>query len=169
MNKSEWLVLNIVCGALLVATSGCATTVKRPSALTEIQSSAMAKQLLGTRPLSLQWISWNDFGHATVRNIAGRYVISGKQRHTGISNDYIKIDGTIPLITDTAFDFDGTIEIQVSHINGGKPYKREGRQRFRLYGNRRFWRLAAMVNEFGSFDYVDIYFDRKAAKASPAH
>ena len=133
-----------------------------------IESPTMADELRGRHPLSLQWISWDDFGRATVRKVAGTYVLSGEQRSIE-SSDYLKIDGSVTRITDTSFFFEGTIEIRVSFINGGEPYRREGEQEFRLYGNRRFWRLVAMDNGFGSVDYVDIFFDHEAAEATPSY
>ena len=159
-------------GALFIGATSCATTTSpRTEEATEIHSPSMAKQLLGRRPLSLQWISWDNFGEATVReDSTGKYQISGEQRGLGEDgDDYVKIQGSVLRVEDESFVFDGTIQIRVSHINGGDPYLREGKQEFRLYGNRRFWRLVDMDNGYGSVDYVDIYFDMKAAKASPEY
>ena len=128
------------------------------------------KRLLGKRPISLQWISWDDFGEATVKRSESGLTIKGEQRGSGDgSSDYLQIDGLITNVTASAFGFDGVIETRVSHNNGGEPYRREGTYTFRLYGNRGFWRLVEMDNPDGIVDYVDIFFDMQAAKAKPSY
>lgn len=130
----------------------------------------MAKRLQGRHPISLQWISWQDYGSADViRSSDGVIRLVGEQRSSAAANnDYLRIDGRITRITDTGFLFDGVIECRVSYILDGEPYRRTGPQEFFLYGDRGFWRLRDMKNEEGSVDYVDIYFDLETARASNA-
>ncbi|MEM7386376.1 MAG: hypothetical protein AAF514_15655 [Verrucomicrobiota bacterium] len=148
--------------ALLVWVGGCSSAKLGQPVM--INDPGMAAQLLGTRPVSLQWISWEDFGEVDVRKEKGVYLIEGGQK-SRTNDDYLQIEGVITAIESDRFFFDGVIEIQVSHHNQGKPYRREGPQEFRLYGNRGFWRLANMYNPDASVDYVDIFFDLESARA----
>jgi hypothetical protein len=118
-----------------------------------------ARQLLqGRHRLSLQWISWDYFGSATVTNRRGTYYLKGEQKGRG-STDFVKVDGVITRIDAKEFVFDGTITTQISHINGGRPCERTGAMTFRITGKRKYWRLMEMDNPCdGVTDYVDIYF-----------
>ncbi len=146
--------------------AGCVTTGVDLQE-TVIESEPMARQLTGARPLTLQWISWDEFGEAVVKDKGGALTVTGAQ-HSRSNDDYLKIDGRITKVEARRFFFDGTIEIRVSHILDGKPYTREGVQEFFLYGDRGFWRLRDMTNAEGSVDYVDIYFDLPTAKKANA-
>lgn len=116
------------------------------------------KMLLGAHRLSLQWISWDYFGTATITDKKGVFYLRGEQKQRG-GNDYVKIDGTIVSIDQTEFTFKGTIVMQVSHINGGEACKREGEMTFAIKGKRKYWRLQSMDNPCDSAaDYVDIFF-----------
>ena len=127
---------------------------------TNINHAASARMLLGTHKLSLQWVSWDYFGIATVTNRRGVYSIKGEQKGRGRGNtDLVKIDGWITSIDTKQFAFTGTIITQVSHINGGKPCTRDGEFTFKITGKRRYWRLQQMDNPCDPVtDYVDIYF-----------
>ncbi len=114
--------------------------------------------LLGRHKLSLQWISWDYFGAATVSNKGGILYLKGEQTSRKDS-DFVRINGTITEINAKDFKFEGTIITQVSHINGGKPCTREGEMTFKITGTRKYWRLAEMDNPCeGVTDYVDIFF-----------
>ncbi len=116
------------------------------------------KMLLGKHLLSLQWISWDDFGAATVVNRRGVYYLKGEQKQRG-GGDYLKVDGVITKINSKNFKFDGVIEMRISHNNGGAPCRREGEMTFVVTGKRKYWRLQEMNNPCdGVTDYVDIYF-----------
>ena len=127
---------------------------------TEIRNPAAARTLLGRHKLSLQWVSWNYFGIATVTNRRGLYSIKGEQRGRGQNNsDFVKLDGTITSIDEKEFGYRGKIVTQVSHINGGKPCIRDGEFTFKITGKRRYWRLQQMDSPCDTAtDYVDIYF-----------
>ena len=124
-----------------------------------VVNDARAKtMLLGKHRLSLQWISWNYFGTASVTNRGGVLSVKGEQKQRG-GTDFVKINGTITEINAKDFRFDGTIITQVSHINGGKPCERTGEMTFKITGTRKYWRLAQMDNPCeGVTDYVDIFF-----------
>jgi hypothetical protein len=114
--------------------------------------------LLGRHRVSLQWISWNYFGAATVTQKGGVLHLKGEQKQRG-GTDFVKINGTITEINARDFMFNGTIITQVSHINGGKPCRREGEMTFKITGTRKYWRLMEMDNPCeGVTDYVDIFF-----------
>lgn len=125
---------------------------------TIINDPAAAKMLLGKHKLSLQWISWDYFGSATVTNDAGVYSIRGSQIGRG-NNDVLTIEGIIVSIDAKQFVFEGTIITQISHINGGKPCTRHGDFTFKISGKRKYWRMQEMDNPCDeATDYVDIYF-----------
>ena len=124
---------------------------------TAINDTAAAQLLLGRHMLSLQWVSWDRFGAATVVNRKGVYRLTGEQRNAG--GDLVKIDGVITSIDEKEFGFNGTIVTQVSHINGGAECVREGEFTFRITGKRKYWRLMQMENPCDPVtDYVDIFF-----------
>ncbi len=118
-----------------------------------------AKQmLLGKHLLSLQWISWDYFGAATVTNKDGVFYLKGEQKERK-GSDFVKIDGVITEINEKDFKFDGTIFTQISHINSGEPCTRTGEMTFAVKGSRKYWRLQEMDNPCDAVtDYVDIYF-----------
>lgn len=124
-----------------------------------VVNDADAKQmLLGKHKLSLQWISWDYFGVATVIDKNGVLYLKGEQKQRD-GTDFLKIDGTITEIDKNEFLFDGIITMQVSHINGGAACKREGAMTFAIKGNRKYWRLQEMDNPCDeATDYVDIFF-----------
>ena len=124
-----------------------------------IVNDANAKKiLLGKHLFSLQWISWHYFGAATVTDRKGVLFLKGEQKQRG-GNDYVKIEGAIISIDKKEFKFDGTIVMQISHINGGEPCTRTGEMTFAITKNRKYWRLQEMKNPCDEVtDYVDIYF-----------
>ena len=141
---------------LVVSLAFCSAAVGQEK--TDVNDQAAAKRLLGRHKISLQWISWDYFGAATVTNKGGVYRVKGEQKGRG-STDFVKVDGSITKIDSKKFTFEGTIRTQISHINGGKPCERKGEMTFRITGKRKYWRLLDMDNPCdGVTDYVDIYF-----------
>lgn len=125
---------------------------------TVVNSQSAKAMLLGKHKLSLQWISWDYFGAATVTNRKGVFYLKGEQKQRG-GTDFVKIDGVITEINAKNFKFDGTITTQVSHINGGLPCERTGEMTFRITGKRKYWRLQEIDNPCDEVaDYVDIFF-----------
>jgi len=116
------------------------------------------KLLLGDHLLSLQWVSWDHFGKATVSEKSGRLSLQGEQRKGG---DYVTVDGVIKEILPRGFRFDGVIKTRVSHINQGKDCVRKGEFTFLASGSRKYWRMQQMKNPCDeATDYVDVYFKR---------
>lgn len=127
---------------------------------TEVIDTQFARMLLGRHKLSLQWVSWNYFGLATVTNRRGVYWIKGEQKGRGrTAGNYVTIDGRVTTIASDYFRFEGKIVTRVDHINGGQPCVRDGEFTFKITGKRRYWRLQQMDNPCEPVtDYVDIYF-----------
>ena len=142
------------CGLLLAA------SIFAIGQRTEVVDTQAARMLLGRHKLSLQWISWDYFGTATVMNRRGTYLLKGEQRGRGPGNaDLVTVDGTITMIDAKEFSFRGKIVTKISHINGGRPCERNGDFTFKITGKRRYWRLQQMENPCDqATDYVDIYF-----------
>lgn len=125
---------------------------------TIVNDQAAAKMLLGKHKLSLQWISWQHFGAATVTNEAAVYSIRGSQKSRD-NRDLLTIEGIIVSIDAKQFVFEGKIVTQISHINGGKPCTRHGDFTFKITGKRKYWRMQEMDNPCDqATDYVDIFF-----------
>jgi len=127
---------------------------------TIINDAAASKMLLGRHMLSLQWISWDYFGTATVTNDRGVYRLKGEQKGRGRSSgDYLRIDGVITSIDAKEFGFSGKIDMRISHINNGEPCIRDGEYTFAITSKRKYWRMQQMDNPCDTAtDYVDIYF-----------
>lgn len=153
-------------GVLFASTA----TAQDGESRTAINDKIAVKNLAGKHKLSLQWISWDYFGTVSVSKKSCRaytnekpvggscYWIKGEQKGRG-NSDFLKIDGMILSIDSKQFKFQGTIETQVSHINGGKPCVRMGDFTFKITGKRKYWRMAEMNNPCDeAVDYVDIYF-----------
>jgi hypothetical protein len=145
-------------GTFLILAIFCLSTFAQQK--TVIRDAKAKAMLLGKHRLSLQWISWDYFGAATVTERNGRLSIVGRQDGRGRSRgDYLTINGVITSISAREFKFDGKIVMRISHINNGEPCAREGEMTFRITGNRRYWRLQEMDNPCDSVtDYVDIFF-----------
>lgn len=145
---------------LLAATAAMAQKPEKAYPKAVVNDMAAKRLLLGAHRFSLQWISWDYFGKATVTERNGALLINGEQRGRGASSsDYVTMNGVITRVDAKAFTFEGEIVVQVSHNNEGKPCRRTGEMTFRITGNRRYWRLVEMKNPCEDIvDYVDIYF-----------
>lgn len=125
---------------------------------TQINSVKAKNMLLGKHMLSLQWISWDYFGSATVTNKGGVFYLKGKQKSRE-NSDFLEVDGVITEINEKDFKFDGTVTMQISHINNGEPCERTGEMTFAITGKRKYWRMREMKSPCDvTTDYVDIYF-----------
>src|SRR2546421_11601602 len=143
---------------LIVAMAAAAQKSEKAETKTVINNMAAKQMLLGAHRLSLQWISWDYFGKATVTEKNGTLFIKGEQRGRG-NEDFVTLDGRVTRLDAREFTFVGDIITRVSHINKGEPCKRSGEMTFRITGNRRYWRLQQMTNPCDdAADYVDIYF-----------
>lgn len=111
---------------------------------------------------SLQWISWDYFGSATVTDRDGLFHISGRQDgrpSTEAAGSFVSMDGVITEVRDKEFVFRGEVVTKVSHIAGGRECVRSGDLVFAITGARKYWRMQDMGNPCDSAtDYVDIFF-----------
>ena len=131
------------------------TSLAQKTVVTDNKAKAM---LLGKHKISLQWISWDYFGTATVTNKRGVFYLKGKQNQQNGQN-FVQIEGKITKINSKDFTFVGKIITQIDHINSGNPCTRNGEMTFRITGKRKYWRLMQIDNPCdGVADYVDIYF-----------
>ncbi len=138
---------------LTVAAAGIAGQNK-----TDVQDARAARMLLGKHMFSLQWISWDYFGTATVANAGGLYTIKAEQKGRG-NTDFVRLEGEIRTISAKEFIMNGTIVTQVHHINDGDPCTREGEFTFKITGTRKYWRLQQMDNPCDPVvDYIDVFF-----------
>ena len=115
---------------------------------------------LGSHNITLQWISWDHPGTAEVSFVnKDLYKIVGEQRSKE-NDDFLRIDGTLRPQDERTFLFDGRIEYQVSHNNGGEVCVKTGPLHFKASGTRKYWRLQEKTNCEGGMltDYIDIYF-----------
>lgn len=144
--------------SLIVTLAFATTAAAQKTEKTVVNDMAAKQMLLGTHRLSLQWISWDDFGKVTVTERGGTLFIKGEQRGRG-NDDFVTLDGRVARLDAKEFTFVGDIITRVSHINKGEPCKRTGGMTFRITGNRRYWRLQQMDNPCDeAADYVDIFF-----------
>ena len=125
---------------------------------TKINSWYARRKLIGRHFMSLQWISWEYYGRAYVRNRNGVYTLKGSQKSRD-SDEFVKIDGVITEINRYNFKFNGKITTKIKHQGGGQECVREGDMTFAITKKRKYWRLQEMKNPCdSSTDYVDIYF-----------
>jgi hypothetical protein len=135
--------------------SNALTTPATGKAATKAANSEVMEPLLGDHRLSLQWISWDVFGKATVTDENGKLLIKGSQK---LGDQYLTIDGTITAVEPRSFLFHGTIVTKANDINKGNLCTRQGTMKFAITGARRYWRLQQMDNPCDQVtDYVDIY------------
>lgn len=114
----------------------------------------------GKHSVSLQWISWAELGEAEITLLENNtYRIDGEQTDPK-RGDYLKINGTLELISEKELKFVGTVATKSSSVNNGEPCVKEGEQQFLSTKNRKYWRMQNMENCEGGMvlDYVDIYF-----------
>ncbi|MBK7706388.1 MAG: hypothetical protein IPJ30_11550 [Acidobacteria bacterium] len=145
----------VVLGIMLFAGLGVSAFGQGKTVVNDAKAKTM---LLGKHKLSLQWISWDYFGTATVTNKGGVLYLKGEQKGRG-NNDFVRINGVIKEVNAKSFVFDGTVVTQVSTINNGEPCTRDGEMTFRITGKRKYWRLQDIDNPCDEVaDYVDLFF-----------
>ncbi len=130
---------------------------------TIINSEWAYRKLLSPHKLSLQWISWTQFGEVIIGDDNGLVIVSGEQRVKDGQGfeDYLHIEGKILRIEKDHFVFDGEITTKVSHINDGLACKRAGQMEFAIKKGRSYWRLRQMDNPCSNVtDYIDIFFNK---------
>ncbi len=125
---------------------------------TVVNSVSAKNKLVGKHMFSLQWISWDDFGVAIVKELDEVYYLTGSQESRE-NTDSLQINGVITEINQNNFKFKGTIVTKVSHIGEGEECLRDGEMTFEITKNRKYWRLKEMDNPCDeAVDYIDIFF-----------
>lgn len=123
----------------------------------------MKNKILGKHTLALQWISWDYFGIIDIYEENGVIKAVGEQKSREHSGDYLKVNGTLNLVSELEFRFTGEIITKIYHLNNGNPCTRRGTYTFKSYSGRQYWRMLEMDNPCdGVTDYVDIYFKKIA-------
>ena len=146
------------CCALVTIALGALCYAQGPASPVASPAAATRQLLLGDHLLSLQWISWDHFGKATVSEHDGKLLVKGEQRK---GDDFVMVDGTITEVLPRGFHFHGKVTTRVSYINKGQPCVRDGNFTFLASGARKFWRMQEINNPCDeAADYVDIYFKR---------
>jgi hypothetical protein len=131
-----------------------AQVLERPTA-TVVAQDAPLEELVGTHPLTLQWVSWDHAGTAEVTRDGALLALRGRQELKG---DYVQVEGVLERVDARSFVLVGTVETRVGHIAGGNACRRQGRFTFRRTGTRRYWRLKERTNPCdGVADYVDLH------------
>lgn len=125
----------------------------------------LERKVVGKHLLSLQWISWDYYGTCNItKQKDGTLLCKGEQLSRGDDShigDYLKIDGTIRIVSALELEFTGTIRTKIYHINNGDEVVREGTFTFLSTQGRKYWRLQQMENPVDEcVDYVDIYFKK---------
>lgn len=121
----------------------------------------MKLKILGKHTLALQWISWDYFGTIDIWEENGVIKAVGEQKSREHPGDYLKVNGTLNLISELEFRFTGEITTKVYHLYNGNPCVRRGTYTFKSYSGRQYWRMLEMDNPCdGVTDYVDIYFKK---------
>jgi hypothetical protein len=121
-----------------------------------------SKSIISARhKLSLQWISWENFGYVYFNEIGpDTYSVNGSQEGnpSDCEDCYLRINGTMKIINEKELSFTGTIETSVNHIQNGTPCIRQGTFVFKSTQGRKYWREQGMDGCAGVLNYIDIYF-----------
>ena len=132
-----------------------------PRLKTQVNDKKAKAVLMGTHPLTLQWIGFGSAaGKILFYEKSGIVYVRGTQENIK-TGDSIIISGMVTEINSSAFKFCGYITTKVSHINDGQICQRNGYFTFAVKGGRKFWRLQDVTNpcdKSGVADYIDVYF-----------
>jgi len=130
----------------------------------EVKKSDPAREkILGTHAFSDQWISWDYFGSANITEDAnGTVRISASQIGKGKeAGDYVKINGTVQIVSATKMTITGTMVTKISSMNNGEECVKRGSFVFESTDSRQYWR--GQDGDFcgDGWHYLDIFFRRK--------
>ncbi|MDL2216114.1 hypothetical protein LJB81_00105 [Desulfovibrio sp. OttesenSCG-928-M14] len=138
--------------------SGKAVSAKTETQASKANLADAEKKLLGKHRFSLQWISHEKFGTATVTRKDGGLFIDAQQKLDG---NYVTLQGDIKIVDAREFTVTGDLVTRVSYVNQGNECARNGTFTFKATGNRKYWRMQEMKNpcdKEGPLDYVDVFF-----------
>lgn len=125
---------------------------------TRVLDRAAGNRLINNSGITLQWISWDSPGSATIREGAdGIWTINASQKARGNEAGALYVSGTIREIGADYFIMDGTVKI-TDTPDAGRDCTKPGESRFAVTQNRKYWRLREFEWCDGLTDYIDIYF-----------
>lgn len=120
--------------------------------------------LLGKKTFGTHWI--RPYGIATISKVNDSILIQGSQVS---GNNYCNINGTIQIIDDRNFEFNGTISLKYlfdrnNLLTEDKDEKvLTGKFIFRRIKDRKYWRLKQPLSATGYFDkayhYIDVFIN----------
>ena len=117
-----------------------------------------ADWLLGKHMLSLQWVSWQQFGSARFYRDGDQVRVFGSQE---VEGNWVMVNGTVtadPAQQDR-FTLSGEVVTRVSYNNHGNACRRTGEFHFVQKPGKKYWRMREIDNPCEAVaDYVDIYF-----------
>ena len=117
-----------------------------------------ADWLLGKHMLSLQWVSWKQFGTARFYRAGNDVRVYGVQ---DVEGNWVFLNGVVtadPSKKDR-FTVTGEVVTRVSYNAGGNACRRTGDFHFLQTQGRKYWRMQEINNPCEAVaDYVDIYF-----------
>lgn len=150
--------LVLILALLVICTTSAIAGQPAAADKTTVNDKAALKKLLGPHMFSVQWVSWDYFGTATVTDNKGLLEVKGEQR-SRTNGDFVTIDGVITEVNTNAFTFKGNVTVRVEYINNGDPCVRDGEMQFKIVGHRQYWRMYPMDSPCDeATDYVDIFF-----------
>lgn len=139
-----------------VAAAEAEAGAEAPLAPPRVLSQRDAARLRGLQGITLQWISWDKRGEASVTiDEAGLWRLHGSQ--SGADGAVLVVDGTITEIGPDYFILEGAITI-ANTPDAGRSCEGQGTWRFAVTQNRQYYRLRTFEWCDHLTDYIDLYF-----------
>ena len=136
----------------LLAAAAPAAADRQPVEMDEIT----ADRLVNNRGLTLQWISWDQRGHAQARRGSDGLYLTGSQVDPA-KPGAVFLDGKVTAAGPDWFTFEGLIRI--THApDEGRTCEASKTWHFAITQNRKYYRLREFEWCDGLTDYIDIYF-----------
>ena len=119
----------------------------------------LERKIVGKHAFGIQMVSfWDYLGTCEIRKIStGKYTCVGTQN---VKNVYLKLDGSISIISESHLQFSGTIVTKIPDINESKRYARKGTYDFKLTDNRKYWRIEETSRPEDFSYFISIQVDK---------
>ncbi len=131
--------------------SNCSRKIEENSTIAKTE-----KLLLGKHTFGVQFI-WDGYGSATIKKENQFLKIIGTQ-YSKDKSEYVKMNGTIEIIDDQQFSFDGNIKIYTKDCCD--KIDKTGKFTFKKTGSRKYWRLQEfnmLCDIYTCAYYLDIF------------